>query len=476
MKIKNQINGDLKYNQIMLYLLIASIAMIAIDNLPYFSGVLGELGFKGSIYPFLIIIPIIMLNLIRNRTIYIWNEIEYKILYFFIGWVGLSSLLNIKGIIMEEFKGRSGVNKFFLQMMVLIFLFIITYCTEILKQANKITLWDLRKYIFISTIPVMIYGTFEILHLLKIIDFTKILEILSQIFQTYYRGEVYTKGIRTICGEVSYFAMYAGFAIPWIVSYLFTEKEKNKKIKYAAAVVYLIVFIALSKSRTAYGILMIQLVVFSLFLFVMKIDVKIKKQMVMYCLIAILGVSIMNMTVLRKYTGDVNSVNKINIIDLVKSLSDKANMSNVARFGMMKGTVEVGQDNFIYGVGIGQNGFYIKDKLDEQALKSDEVQMWIAEDNSAWPPAFSLYPRIFAEQGIIGIGIFLILIAVILFRSINKLRKRENDFLGIALIVSFIGTLLAWINADSFAQVSFWIIVPFIIGYNNQKVEEGKEI
>ncbi len=474
---KLDINSS-KLINIISILFIASIVLIPADNLPYMSSIMGELGNRGAVYPFIFIIPLMLLMLIKNKQIYINKTIEAKILVVFFIWVIISSMVNLPFIQDSVFKGRSGISKIIVQMMLLVFMYSIAYGTEVIIQLKKLTLRDYRRYIAYSTIPVFIYGTIELLNFLGVFDFSDILKGLSYIFQTYHRGEVYTKGIRTICGEVSYFAMYASFVIPWIVSYIFTEKGVIKKLLYSGMSGYLLILLIFSKSRTAYAIIFAQIALFTLFTLVAKVEKSIKVNIIQGILVLLLAFSVLNNTVLSKVGGDSNSMQKISVQGLINSMMDSTNMSNVARFGLQKAAFDIGKENPVFGVGIGQYGFNVEDNLSPKALTSNEVQRWISEDKSVheyWPPAFALYPRIMAEQGVIGLLIWIILIGYIVIKAILKLRRKENDFMGIALIVSFIGILIVWFNADTYAQVPFWLTLPFIIRYNNNDLIEDKQ-
>ena len=145
-----------------------------------------------------------------------------------------------------------------------------------------------------------------------------------------------------------------------------------------------------------------ELVVFSFGILVFRMSKQNKKIIISFIGIIITIFIGINITVFNKIGGDQNSVHELSVSGLIKSLTDKNNMSNVARLGMQKVAVNIGIDNALVGVGIGQYGFYAKDYVDENALRSNEVQNWINPDTTenSWPPAFSLYARIVAEQGI----------------------------------------------------------------------------
>lgn len=449
-------------------LFITAIILLPVDNLPYFSGVLGELGAKAAVYPFIVIVAIIGLYTIKNKSLCFNDTNEEKLLIAFLCWIIFSVILNLNNIINSNFKDRSGINKVILQLMVVLFLVLISYSTSIIIKLKNIKINDLKRYAMYSLIPVFIYGTIELVNLLGIYDLSEVIKFLSSIFQTYYRGELYPKGIRTITGEVSYLGMYASFVMPWIVSYIFTGKSKMQKTLGGVGTAYLILLLVLSKSRAAYAILFVEIFLFTVLILVMKVNKNIKKIISIGVISLILIFILLNNTILNKIGGDINSVNNISISGLIQSLKDPNNMSNVARLGMQEAALSMGKDNPIVGVGIGQYGFYVEDYLSERALESNEVQRWISEDEEAWPPAFSLYPRIFGEQGLIGICLWITFLGYMGIKLILNLYKSENDIDGIALCVSFAGVLISWFNADTYAQIPFWILIPFIISYNNK--------
>lgn len=455
-------------------LFIIAIILIPFDNIPYFDKVLGELSVKASVYPFLIIISIIFFYTLKNRKFYLKNTMEVKILAVYCLWVCISIGINFSSILGNSFKGRSGIQKLILQLMVLAFLLLISYSSSVVIKIKNIDLLKLRKYICFSLIPVGIYGFIELLNILNVVDFSFIISKTSYFIQTYFRGEVYPKGIRTVTGEVSYFGVYCAFILPWIMSYIYTEKTNKRKILFALINVYLLILIVFSKSRTAYAITFLQVFMYSICILIFKTS-KQNKKIVIYMAIGIISMFfIINNTVISKVKTDVNSVSQISISSLVKSLSDKNNMSNVARNGMQRSAVQIGLDNPFVGVGLGQYGFYAEKYLDEKAMTSDEVRRWISEDNNAWPPVFSLFSRIIAEQGIIGVIIWTSMLIYMIFSMIRQLKARQNDILGISLLVSFIGVIISWFNADMFSMISFWILLPFLIKYNNQKDNSKK--
>lgn len=473
-KIKNwSIDNEVQVDSISdyyKYIFIIAIILIPFDNLPYFGKVLGELSVRGPVYAFIILIAITMFDILKSREIFIYKDKINYILIVFLIWVIISSIANFNNILINDFKGRIGIEKLILQLFVVSFMFLICYITQIIIFKKNITLLDIRKYILYSTIPVGIYSFFELLNLTGIINFSWIIEKMSGVVHLYNRGEIYTKGIRSVTGEPSYFAMYSAFVIPWILSYVFTEKDRKKKVQYGLAILYLLILVIFSKSRVGYAIMFFELVVFSFGILVFRMSKQNKKIIISFIGIIITIFIGINITVFNKIGGDQNSVHELSVSGLIKSLTDKNNMSNVARLGMQKVAVNIGIDNALVGVGIGQYGFYAKDYVDENALRSNEVQNWINPDTTenSWPPAFSLYARIVAEQGILGIIIWITLIIYTIYSLFIKLRTSYNNILGLALMTSFLGVLISSFNADTFAISQLWILIAIIVKYKNE--------
>lgn len=453
------------------YLFILSIVLIPFDNLPYFKSLLGELSVRGSVYLFIPIIVLTFISLLINKEIFIpRGRTKTNILLFF-AWIIMSTVINLSSIFNNFFKGRTGNEKLILQLFVFAFMIFIAYCTIYIVERNNIKLKDIRRYVLFSFIPVGIVGLFELLTILSIIDCSKIIEKISYLVHFYNRGIVYPKGVRSVTGEASYFAMYSAFAFPFIISYVFTENKLKNKILWGVLATFFFILILFTKSRTAYAIIFVE--VFMLFAFIIstKIDNSKKKILIVIAIELAAIIFLFNQEFTTQYGGDTNSAQELSVTGLQSSLSDSGNMSNVARLGMMRAAFNVGKDNPIFGVGIGQFGFYASQYVDETALASNEVQNWINPklETNFWPPCFSLYNRIVAEQGIIGVLLWFNMGIYCLYRLIKRVYTKRNDFLGISLLMSFIGIAICSLNSDTFAYISLWILIPLIDKYTSEK-------
>lgn len=472
-------------NKLLLVLFFIAIVLIPFDNLPYMKSILGELGVRGPVYVFIPIIIIVLLYFILKRQIYFKLSAERILLGLFIIWTGISAIVNINNILANSFKERSGIEKFILQIMVIGFMVAIMYVTEFIINLNKITLSQVRKYVLISFFIVGAYSILEILRIYNIINVDEILMNTSYYIQKLNRGVLYGDRIRSVTGEASFLGMYIAFAYPWIVSYIFTEKKYTKKVLYALLVIYMLLLVYLTKSRSAYAVVMgeMGLTLFGILLFDKK---KVNKILVVVvticCAVSISGFNRLNDYIIslrqEENTEQIEVVDDgynidMSVGDVVQSLNSKTNHSNIARVGLQKSAVKMGISHPIFGVGLGQFGFYADEYIDESTRISNEIQNWMnPESVDYWPPAFALIPRIIGEQGIVGVSLFIGFILVTIFKFVFKYMKEKENTLEIFMAVSLVGVVVSTFNADTYALPHMWILFGIITYLANRPNEK----
>ena len=167
-----------------------------------------------------------------------------------------------------------------------------------------------------------------------------------------------------------------------------------------------------------------------------------------------------------------NIVNNYEVGGLISSISDNTIDSNISRSSMQKAALNIGIDNPIIGVGLGQFGFYVNEYIPEGAKENSyEVRNWIDTTVSVWPPVHSLYHRIFAEEGIIGLITYFAFIVTICLKLFIKIiinrNNKTNCFIGIILLSSYSSILVGGLTLDQFVIPQFWIMSALCILYNN---------
>lgn len=462
----NSFKSD-KFFKALCYLFFVSIILIPFDDLPYIT-VLGGLGKRASVYPFFLIIVIAFTIFVLNRKIYFQKSIENILMASFFGVTIISVLINFSAISNSIFKGQSGIKRVIIQLASITTLILIYYIIQLIIVNGRIDFRTIRKYICISFIPVGIIGIFQLINLLQIYDFTTIIENTSYLVNMSLRGSSYGVRIRGVSAEASYLGMYCSFVFPWIFSYIITEKKKSTKAIYLIISMLILGLIVGTKSRTAIILTLgaIIVIVGLIILFYKNVTAKYITTISLTILTVFLFGFSSNFENIRNSFVDStteNSNNEYNVGNLITSISDPTIDSNIARSTMQKAAFKIGLDNPILGVGIGQFGFYCNDYInDDSKAASHEVRCWTDTTMDVWPPVHSIYHRIFAEGGIITLGIYLAFAITLCLKLLIKIIKNRNDLTSIILLSSYSTILIGGLTLDQYVIPQFWIMSAII--------------
>lgn len=120
-------------------------------------------------------------------------------------------------------------------------------------------------------------------------------------------------------------------------------------------------------------------------------------------------------------------------------------------------------NDYPFGVGLGNAGFYFKDRMDGLGYDSLEMRNLIYRA-SYLPNTKNLWTRILSETGFIGLAVFLMWI-FILWRSTVLIRKSESKILkilGLAGQLFLLAYIIECFSMDSFAMPYQWIMTGLI--------------
>ena len=223
---------------------------------------LGELGFEASIYP--MIIGVALFLILANK--YFRKQKSFFFLLAFLCWLIVSGLVNGVDITRNYTKGRSGVEKYIFQLIVFVFMFLSAlYIYKSLKGHDPERIFKkIHLVIIYSFLGVALYSLFEIFHLFGI----KLFEPLYNYFSGIIHNDnliFLDQRLRAVSREPSWFAHYIAFVYPWLLSYPFL-KDKNIKWLCFILLIFSIILVAFTFSRTAYAIVAFESIVFSLLL------------------------------------------------------------------------------------------------------------------------------------------------------------------------------------------------------------------
>jgi O-antigen ligase len=439
------------------YLVLLIFVLLPFNGLPYQFQFIGELGYEGAFFGFLISLFITIL-IFRGRW-FVPKNLAFYLIVLFIFWIFISGIVNYNDILSNYFKGRSGLSKFLTQSMVIILsCFTIVFYYNLFKDLN---FNSIKNAIIISCIIPFIYSFIEILNFLNITIARNLLLLLEEYihsFAVYNYVLSEEPKLRSVSGEASWFGTYISFLFPWVLNILIAKKD-NKLFNYVI-LIYLLILVYFTFSRTVYSIVFIQLICFFLLYFLYEKNYKTKIRL-------IFSSAFMTILAILFLTDNLFS----NIFTVLSSLSDPENLSNVARFSSQIAALKMWIDAPIFGVGIGQYGFYMPIYISQKSLiLSHEIQEWVTNSiNSPWPPVHGLYSRILAEAGIIGLILWVSSWIFLIYKLLHILNKYQTEKLIrldiISIITTIIGTLLIGFNIDTFRNQTFYISFSMALIY-----------
>ena len=118
------------------------------------------------------------------------------------------------------------------------------------------------------------------------------------------------------------------------------------------------------------------------------------------------------------------------------------------------------------GVGLGNVGFFMPETMPAFSWALPEVIEVFDPGTGLFPNAKSLWLRLLAETGIIGLSLFSVWLLVMLIRAIRLVTSsdRLRKAIGLMGILALIGALTEGFSIDSFAFPYLWISMGLVAG------------
>jgi len=117
------------------------------------------------------------------------------------------------------------------------------------------------------------------------------------------------------------------------------------------------------------------------------------------------------------------------------------------------------------GVGLGASGLYLLHFLpDWSRTLIPETTLLLAPQSVAFLNPKNLYARLLAETGIFGFTAFVIFYLYVLGKIHAFLRNKEQRFLGMAGLFTWLALVLYCFTQDSFAMPNMWINLGILLG------------
>ncbi|MDY4921338.1 MAG: O-antigen ligase family protein [Phascolarctobacterium sp.] len=156
------------------------------------------------------------------------------------------------------------------------------------------------------------------------------------------------------------------------------------------------------------------------------------------------------------------------ISDNITSLATSNKRSNGARYASIKAGIRTGLQSPFLGVGQGLGTAYIAKNFTSEERKNGEVKMWLTNQQKqgimkAPIGAMNEYVQRFAENGCIGLTVFLTPFIFVLYRAVKILLKSNGQSLElITLLSALVGCLVAGMNGSLNLMFTVWVVLGLL--------------
>lgn len=325
------------------------------------------------------------------------------------------------------------------------------------EQAFK----DIRKAAITLVIVMGIYSFFELLWLKLSLPFAeKILIMINPLLYDpvsthgWWPPLLWFNQLRSLCMEPSFFGVISIFVLPALWSKIF---EKNSSKYYYILIFYFTIMVFATNARTAIILTSIELLLLMIFACLNK---SLLKKSLIILLVSIISFSfnlIDFKMIFNIQTEDTSYLSSIStyVESNVVSISDKSSRSNGARLYHLLANINTIKEYPITGVGTSLESAYLDNNLPEGASENSEVKnnwhRYLYEKGVLLSPYPSLnkYAEVCVENGIIGLLLYLLLPAYLIYYIIKCRKIFFIDIKYIALVISMIGLLLAQVSNSS---------------------------
>lgn len=387
------------------------------------------------------------------------------LLSLFLLWTFLSTLFNLPSVLENYYKQTSGINRYIRQTISLLIsalCFTFLFWSVIKNYTITEIILKIRKVLLYSFIFFAIYGFIEIaivyfgMHFLKPVlysfDYFPFVNTHISV-----GGRI---GISSVSYEIPALGNHLIFVAPWMLSYILTGKSLLRFVP-SVAVVILLLF---SDARAAFVVVLLQLFCF---LVLLILDDRYRKPTLFSLkLVGVLAGVFLLINSEKIYKSASEKMDRLNFSkNLTKSISNKS------RFGMQYAALEVFKENPICGVGFGQGAYDMKNHYPYWATSNNwEYRLlYKNQKEKSFPPQFNLFTRLLAEVGLVGTLLFVGLLGLCIYYSLLYWKKTifKDKYIGVILLLSFIGFAVNWLQMDFFRQYGFWLCLILLVSTLN---------
>lgn len=444
--------------RLIVFLAVVVIPFDAVASIP----ALGELGYELSFPFFALGILLALVVCLANGSNRLTSSLALRVGAGILAVIFLSWLVNSIAIDSALVRERSGINKFATSLLVVLYGIALAWLAEQMDEEHVATL--LTRAIVWSAAIVTAYGFFELIG--RSGPLSPVFSAVDGLIHTRqndiinaWNGSINYKllyqwdpRLRSVSFEPPAFGNFCGLAWPW-VWFAAVTAPPARKLRAWAVLIGLTLIIAFGGTRTGMLILGIDVTALILLRWLYAPRVPTGDAGAVFRL-ALPAIAILTLLAAAAYVGSDPET-------LVGRVAAGDSVSNISRLGFQIAALQMFFAHPVFGVGLGQFAFHAAEFLPDWAYRSPEVAPMLYYPTGPWPAVYSLYGRLAAELGLVGLLGWVSLWLVLAWRLVGIARNRASRALGYGieypLVLTTFGILASGIASDTFRTPMFWI-------------------
>lgn len=326
--------------------------------------------------------------------------------------------------------------------------------------------------LFTAVLVVVCYGFWDVFFLAGSEVATKVLITLNPLVHeiqsngTWWPPLLWPNQFRSLFAEPSYYGIFMAFALPWLWYILENCKNERKRGLYWAVCFSCLLFLFLTKSRTANVLLFGELGLLLFFKAGGFLPSPKILSSVFSGVILAFGASLAFLNY-DAFCGICQTTISSYLQENVGSLASIEERSNRSRYSIMLADVKIGLAHPLLGVGPSLRDAYIPEYLPDKEHLSQETLIWIKNQREkgilkSGFPKLGEYTSRFAETGMAGLIVFMVPPVVLIWKLIRFLQTPPKGLesecsMTVYFLISFLGILATGIGDNLYITDSYWL-------------------
>jgi O-antigen ligase len=118
----------------------------------------------------------------------------------------------------------------------------------------------------------------------------------------------------------------------------------------------------------------------------------------------------------------------------------------------------------VFGVGLGNNGFYFKENMPAYGYNLEEMRYVVDPEVNNLPNPKNLWIRLLSETGMVGFSVFIVWLLLTGLKALSLSKRVEDIYVmvGVSGLIGLAAQVIEGFSIDTFALPQFWILPALI--------------